>query len=152
MFIESDIISALADVLGVSERILLSGKITRNSEDSGNMRKLKFYLCPECGSVMQGMGECSVVCCSKNLEPLKPMICDDNHPVTVSFVEDDYYLEFNHPMTKEHFINFVAFASFDRVLFIKLYPEQDPVVRFPKTSKGKIFFCCNNHGLFEYKI
>jgi len=32
-------ISALADVLGVSERILLSGDLIKNGEDAGNMKR-----------------------------------------------------------------------------------------------------------------
>ena len=55
-------------------------------------------------------------------------------------------------MTKEHYIGFVAYVRFDRVLTIKLYPEQDATVRFPKMFGGKLYYYCNKHGLFEFKI
>ena len=55
-------------------------------------------------------------------------------------------------MTKEHFISFVAYVTFDRVLTVRLYPEQDPVVRFPKMYGGKLYYDCNRHGLFEYQM
>ena len=66
-------------------------------------------------------------------------------------VENDYYVEINHEMTKDHFISFVAYVTYDRVLLIKLYPEQSPTVRFPrlcgKFERGKFYMYCNQHGL-----
>lgn len=35
-----------------------------------------------------------------------------------------------HSMEKEHFVSFAALISFDRVQLVKLYPEQEPAVRF----------------------
>ena len=35
-----------------------------------------------------------------------------------------------HSMEKEHFVSFTALISFDRVQLVKLYPEQEPTVRF----------------------
>ena len=143
-------LSALADILGVSERNLLSGQLTFNMEEVGNMKKIKFYVCPHCGSFMQGTGECQIVCCGKPLKPAEAKQADENHKVAVSDIENDFYIEFNHEMTKEHFISFVAYVSCDRVLTVKLYPEQDSAVRFPKMSGGKLYFYCNLHGLFVY--
>ena len=53
-------------------------------------------------------------------------------------------------MSKEHFISFISYVGVDRVLTVRLYPEQDATVRIPKMYGGKILFCCNKHGLFEY--
>ena len=145
-------LSALADVLGVSERILLSGKLVSNRENVGNIKKTKFLVCPDCGSFIQLCGECQTICCGRVLEPLKPQQVDDNHIITVSQVENDFYIEFNHEMTKEHFISFVAFVGYDRMLTVRLYPEQSATVRFPEMYRGKLYFYCNNHGLFEHKI
>ena len=150
-FPDVSMLSSLSDILGVSERALLYGNLLKNKTENGNMKKTKFYLCPHCGSIMQGPGECQVVCCGKPLEYLKPEIADDEHPVIVSGIENDFYIEFNHEMTKEHFINFVAYVCTDRVLTIRLYPEQDSAVRFPKMFGGRLYFCCNKHGLFEFK-
>lgn len=142
-------VSALADILGVSERTVLSGNLELNTEEAGNMKKIKFYVCPCCGSFTQGTGSSQVICCGKQLEPLKAAAADDEHAARISEIEDDYYIEFNHEMTKEHYISFAAYVRFDRVLTVKLYPEQDPAVRFPKMYGGKIYYYCNKHGLFE---
>jgi len=145
-------VSALADILGVSEKTILTGDLEQNLEEVGNMKRTKFYVCPCCGSFLQGTGNGQVVCCGKQLEALKAVSADDEHTINISEIEDDYYIEFNHEMTKEHYISFVSYVRFDRVLTIKLYPEQDSAVRFPKMYDGKIYFYCTKHGLFEYHM
>ena len=49
----------------------------------------------------------------------------------------------NKKIDDEHFI---------KILTVRMYPEQDSAVRFPKMFGGKLYFYCNNHGLFEYRI
>ena len=145
-------VSALADILGVNEKTILSGNLNTNPEEAVNMKRTKFYVCPDCGSFMQGTGNSEVICCGKPLCALKATTADDAHKISVSEIEDDYYIEFNHEMTKEHYISFVAYVRFDRVLTLKLYPEQNGEVRFPQMRGGKLYFFCNSHGLFEFKI
>ena len=145
-------VSALADILGVSEKTILSGDLEQNLESANNMKRTKFYVCPHCGSFLQGTGNGQVVCCGKQLEALTAVSADNEHTINISEIEDDYYIEFNHEMTKEHYISFVSYVRFDRVLTVKLYPEQDSAVRFPKMYGGKIYFYCSKHGLFEYQM
>lgn len=143
------VISDLADILDTSERTLLSGELGENTADSGNMRKIKFYVCPNCGGFVQSTGEGSVVCCGKRLEPLLAKNSDETHRAEVSEDGNEVYVSFNHEMAKEHHISFVSYVSFDRVLTVKLYPEQAAEVRFAKTHGGKLFYYCNKHGLFN---
>ncbi len=53
---------------------------------------------------------------------------------------------------KEHYISFFSYVRFDRVMTIKLYPEQDGELIFPQMRGGKMYYYCNTHGLFELKI
>jgi desulfoferrodoxin (superoxide reductase-like protein) len=55
-------------------------------------------------------------------------------------------------MTKKHYISFVSFVGYDRVLLVKLYPEQNAELRFPKMHGNKLIAYCNEHGLWEKKI
>ena len=80
--------------------------------------------------------------------PLIPKPVDEIHKLTVEEIENDFYITFTHEMSKKHYINFIAYVAYDRVLFIKLYPEQGSEVRFPKMYGGKIYMCCNQHGLW----
>ena len=43
-------------------------------------------------------------------------------------------------------------VRFDKVLAVRLYPEQGGELRFPQMRGGKLYYYCNNHGLFEIKI
>ena len=151
-FPDISVISALSDVLGVSEKILLSGNLTKNITDTGNIGRTRFYVCPECMSVMQGTGKCEIICCGKPVKASESKEADGNHIIKISEIENDFCIEFNHEMTKDHYINFVSYTGSDRILTIRLHPEQNPLVRFPKMYRGKLYFYCNKHGLFEYKI
>lgn len=145
-------VAALADILGVSSDTILSGSLIQNKEEIGNMKKIKFYVCPHCGAIMQGTGEFNVTCCGKQLEALNAAQADKEHAVNVSETENDYYITFNHEMTKEHYISFISYVTFDRTLTLKLYPEQDSSARFPRMYGGKLYYYCNKHGLFEYAL
>ena len=57
---------------------------------------------------MQGLGECQAVCCGKPVEALESKSVDDSHPISISEIENDFYIEFSHKMTKVHFIGFAA--------------------------------------------
>ena len=117
------------------------------------MKKLKFYICPHCGNILTATGEAEISCCGRKLEALPQQPVQGPHSIHVEEVEDDYYVTFSHEMTKKHYLTFMACAEYDRVLLIKLYPEQSGEVRFPKMRRGgKIYFGCNQHGLFATDI
>lgn len=145
-------ISGLADIFGVSEKILLSGNLIKNTEEVGNMKKIKFYVCPHCGSIVWGTGKYEIVCCGNKLDFLKAEDLQAEHNVKISEIENDFYIEFNHEMSKEHFMVFAAYVTADRVLVMRLYPEQDSAVRFPKMYGGILYYYCNKHGLFACRI
>ena len=121
-------------------------------KEDETVKKTKFYVCENCEGFMQGVGENQVICCGKPVVQLKPKQRDEKHSISISEVEDDFYIEFNHEMTKEHFISFAAYVGIDRVLMIRLYPEQAASVRFPRMRGGKFYYYCAKHGLFEYKL
>ena len=116
------------------------------------MKRTKFYVCPQCSSLMQGSGNCQVICCGKQLKPLKPLTAQDEHQLTITEIEDDFYVELNHEMTKEHYISFISFVRFDRVMTVKLYPEQDPSVRIPRMYGGEFYYYCTTHGLYKQQL
>ncbi|MEL7648452.1 MAG: helix-turn-helix domain-containing protein [Sedimentibacter sp.] len=142
------LLSELSQILGVNIEKLLLGDLEPNDADGGNMKKVKFYVCPNCGNTITATGDPEVSCCGRKLVPLIPKAADELHKLTVEEVEDDYYITFTHEMSKTHYLSFVAYVAYDRVSLIKLYPEQSGEVRFPKMYGGNIYFCCNQHGLW----
>ena len=142
------LLRGLSEVLNVDIEKILLGDLEPNNADGGNMKKIKFYMCPNCGNTLTSTGESDVSCCGRKLMPLIPKPADEIHKLTVEEIENDFYITFTHEMSKKHYINFIAYVAYDRVLFIKLYPEQGSEVRFPKMYGGKIYMCCNQHGLW----
>ena len=151
-FPDISMLSALADIFQVNERSLLSGCLTKNRMVNGNMKYTKFYVCPYCGNSIQSIGNSQIVCCGKNLQPLQAQVPDVAHTLNISEIENDFYIEIPHAMSKEHYISFVAYINNDRVLTWRLYPEQDCAVRIPKAYDGNIVYYCKQHGLFVYPL
>ena len=144
-------ISLLVDlscVLGVDMEKLLSGRLEANEERGGNMNKLNFYVCPECGNVITAMTEAGISCCGKKLQPLEAVKAPDEERLLVENIENDYYISSDHPMLKEHYISFVALLTGDTLTLKKQYPEWDLQVRIPGRTHGKLIWYCTEHGLF----
>ncbi|MDD5930933.1 MAG: helix-turn-helix domain-containing protein [Oscillospiraceae bacterium] len=142
----------LAQIFGVSMAHLLRGDLAPNIPEVGNMRRLKFYVCPECGNVLTATGGGELHCCGRRLEPLAPKPMDEPHAVKVEPVEEDWYVTFSHPMEKDHYFRFAAFVGTERVLLVRLYPEQGGEFRIPPMRCGKLYLCCSRHGLYEVKV
>lgn len=142
----------LSELLGVDLKKLLSGELEPNDTDGGNMKRTKFYVCPDCGGILTATGAADVSCCGRKLEPLKAVEADVEHQVKVQEIEEDYYITFDHPMSKAHFIRFAAYVSYDRVLLVRLYPEQGSEVRIPQLRGGQFYICCSQHGLMKVKL
>ena len=149
-FPDTSLLTELAKLLGVSTDALLSGSLSHNAENTGNLSRISFFVCPHCGGIMHGTGEFQISCCGKRLLPLEAAKSGGEHSLTVEEIENDFYVTFDHEMNKEHYISFVSYVACDRVLTVKLYPEQDHSARFPKMYGGKLYFYCSRHGLFEY--
>jgi len=123
----------LSDVLGVNIEKILLGNLEPNDTDGGNMKKIKFYVCNDCGNIITVTGEGNISCCGRRLSPLIPQLSDGEHSLKIEEVENDFYITFNHDMKKDHYISFISYVNYDRILLIKLYPEQNGEIRFPRT-------------------
>ncbi|MBO4626962.1 MAG: hypothetical protein J5645_03180 [Lachnospiraceae bacterium] len=53
-----------------------------------------------------------------------------------------------HPMSKEHYISFLAAVSDGGVQLRKLYPEGPAEAYFSRSGVRKFYAYCNRHGLF----
>lgn len=146
------LLEPLAQTLGVSVAELLRGECITNANRAGNMLRTKFYVCPVCGNVIHTLGESMVSCCGIALPVQEAEAPDEDHAIRVERIENDYYVTLAHPMTKTHFLSFLAYLTSDRVHLVKLYPEQDAQVRFPMQGSGFLYAYCNRHGLFRIRL
>ena len=151
-FPDITLISELSQIFGVDISKLLEGEMPKTKTETGNVKRTKFYVCEKCGNILTSVGNAEILCCGRKLLPLSPKNPDNAHKLSIDKIEDDFYITFPHPMTKGHYISFVSYVRFDRVLTVKLYPEQDGELRFPQMRGGKMYYYCNTHGLFELKI
>jgi len=142
----------LSQILGVNIEEILLGKIELNEMIGGNMKKLKFYVCPQCNNFMTATGDAHISCCGKRLEALVAEKANEQHLLNIEPVEDEFYVSYSHEMRKEHYISFVAYVTGDKVFIVKQYPEWNMQFRFHKLGHGKLYWHCSNHGLFYQLI
>lgn len=143
------LLEPIANALSVSISELISGNTVHNSNVSANMLRSVFYVCPVCGNVIHGIGEAVIYCHGVLLQPEEPEETDEKHKIFVERAEDEYYVQIEHEMTKNHYISFIAAASSDRMQMVKLYPEGEAEARFKLSEVKKIYFYCNRSGLFS---
>lgn len=142
------LLSALSVVLSVNMERMLAGDLTPNGTDGGNMKRMQFYACKNCGNILTASGDADVSCCGRKLTALIAKPADEAHALTVTPMDDELYVTFDHPMDKGHYLRFIAYVGFDRMLLVRLYPEQGGELRMPRMHGGKFYFACSEHGLF----
>ena len=146
------LLSELADIFRVNIASILKGEIDENDLTGGTMKKLKFYVCDNFGNFFTAADKGEITCCSHKLEPLEADVNCEKYISGIENVENDFYITFNHSMTKENYISFVAYVICDKAVIIKLYPEQNPEVRFTGWGDGELYFYSTQHGLMKTKL
>ena len=146
------LLDPIAKVFGVSVAELMSGNAINNVNVSANMLRSKFYVCPVCGNSFHCMGEAVIHCHGVQLMPLTAEEVDEAHGISIEVVEDEYFVQIQHDMTKTHYISFIAAMSYDKLQLVKLYPEGNPETRFKISGVKRIYFYCNKDGLYVYDV
>ena len=146
------LLQPLAQALGISVIELMNGEPIINRNVSANLLRGKFYVCPLCGNIIHCTGSTVVSCCGISLPPLEAEAPDEDHGITIENVEDEHFITVRHPMSKPHFISFLAFVTCDRVQLVKLYPEGEAQTRLQLRGMGRLYWYCNRHGLFVKKL
>lgn len=146
------LLSELSGIFEVDLTAMLSGQLTKNNILGGSMKRIKFYVCPDCGNVLTALTDTTVFCCGKKLTPLVLQKAGAEDKLTVEKVENDCFISTDHEMTKEHYISFVALITDDTVIMRKQYPEWNLQVRIPFFTHGRLVWYCTRHGLFFQNI
>ena len=116
------------------------------------MRKLKFYVCPNCGNLLNATADAAVSCCGKTLKPLVPRKAEKTETLSVEMIENDYFISTDHEMTRKHYIAFVALLTGDSIMLRKQYPEWNLQTRIPCFAHGVLVWYCTRHGLFYQMV
>ena len=120
---------------------------------------LKFYLCQHCKNLITKIHDAGVpvVCCGEKMQELIPNTAeaanekhlpvaemqDDKLTVTVGSVE--------HPMTEEHYIQWICVQTETGYQLKHLTPTSRPVATFLLGDEQPVavFAYCNLHGLWK---
>lgn len=146
------LLSELSKLFEVDLEKLLSGKLDINETLGGNMKKLQFYVCPNCGNVITAMTDTTITCCGKKLKAMQPKKPDEGEQLSIEIIDNDYFISSEHEMVREHYISFVALLTSDSIFLRKQYPEWNLQVRIPSFAHGLLLWYCTKHGLFYQKI
>ena len=151
-FPDVSMLEPLGQALHVSVSELLCGQAVVNRNRSANMLKSLFYICPVCGNVLFARGDALISCCGIQLPALEAEKADPEHTIRTEKAEDEIFVSAAHPMSKEHYLTFIAYMTADRCEMKALYPEGNAEARFFYRGSGWIYYYCNQHGLFRQKL
>ena len=143
---EVSMFPALSKVLNVDFAALFSGETAEKPTDSGNLRKLQFYICPNCGNLITSTSDAAVSCCGKVLLPQKLQRAGEE--IKVQLIDREYQISSDHEMSREHYITFLALRSSEQILLRKLYPEWNLELYMPYIPGAMLIWHCKQHGLF----
>lgn len=122
--------------------------------------KKAIYKCNLCGNVVEVVnnGGGTLVCCGQNMEELVEKTADSSTEKHVPFIieeEDGYLVKVGenaaHPMTQEHYIQWIELIVGSRVYRKELKPGDAPEAKFKtcKYDKVEAKEYCNLHGLWK---
>lgn len=123
------------------------------------MKELVFYRCNHCGNIAVKLVDKGVklFCCGTMMEEIKansvdaakekhlPLINIDNNVVKVSVGS------ISHPMTSEHYIEFLILETNMGFKMLNLTPDSLPSGKFilsPNEECLRVYSYCNLHGLW----
>ncbi len=150
---DASIVPALSDALGLSAESLLQGFIAANPPDGGNMKRIKFYQCPDCGNILTATGPAELSCCGRKLSPMTVQLADDAHRMAITDIETEKLITWQHAMDKSHHLTFLAAVGYDCVHIVRLYAEGAQEHRLPRIPWAKYYCGCTDcpDVLFESK-
>ena len=151
-FPDVSLLEPLGKALHISVAELLCGQAVVNTNRASNMLKSRFYVCPVCGNVLFARGEAVISCCGIQLPALETEEQDPAHRLEAQMAEDEMYVSAAHPMSKEHYLSFIAYMTPDSCEIKALYPEGSAEARFFYRGSGWLYYYCNRHGLFRQRL
>lgn len=121
---------------------------------------MKFLLCEHCGNLVGMVRESGVpmMCCGKKMTELVPGTSDGAAEKHVPSYEVDGYLvnvtvgSVEHPMTEEHYIEWIAIETEKGAQRKTLKPGDKPSLVFALSDDDKldaVYAYCNLHGLWK---
>ncbi len=124
------------------------------------MMKVEFYECEVCGNLVglirDGGGE--LVCCGQPMKKLVANTTDaavEKHVPIVKREDGKLMIEVGavaHPMTEQHYIEWIAVSGVDGTKRIQLSPGDEPKTIVCDGEEDEVYAYCNLHGLWKAEV
>ncbi len=124
--------------------------------------KEKFYICRHCGNLIGMLHNAGVpmICCGQKMEAIVPNTTEaatEKHLPVVHIEDGAIHVnigEVNHPMTKEHFIEWLYVETENGGQRRILHPGDAPEATFciGEDKPIAVYAYCNLHGLWMTEI
>jgi len=121
---------------------------------------VSFFKCEICGNIVglikNGGGE--LVCCGKPMTKLIPNTTDasvEKHVPVAVRKDGKIHVEVGsavHPMTEEHYIEWIAVVTDSGTERISLSPTDKPIAVFCDKENAEVYAYCNLHGLWKSDV
>jgi superoxide reductase len=119
-----------------------------------------FYKCEVCGNMVELIknGGGQLVCCGKPMTELKANTTDasfEKHVPTAKVDNGRIVVQVgsvSHPMTPEHYIEWIALVSEKGTERISLSPSDEPKATFSYKENAEVYAYCNLHGLWKSEV
>lgn len=124
-------------------------------------KRLDVYKCEECGNIVEltHVGGGTLVCCGKDMILLEEKSADqttEKHVPVIEPIQGGYKVTVGstlHPMTAEHYIEWIELITESETLITFLNPGDEPVAIFKTDEKAiKAREYCNLHGLWKNEL
>ena len=146
------LLSGLAGALGTDVHVLLSGESVTHESEKGDMKKVQFYICRECGNIITAAAEASVTCCGHRLTAAEPVKAEESVQLRMEDTGGEWFISADHPMTKAHYISFAAYIGDSTLMLFRQYPEWNFQVTMPMFRSGRLVWYCSECGLLYQDI
>ncbi len=122
---------------------------------------MKFYICKHCGKVITILNEVNVptICCGEPMEEIVGNTTDaalEKHVPVVEQTENKVLVkvgEVEHPMTEEHYIEWIVVETENQTYLQKLQPNQKPEATFMiQEPVLRAYAYCNLHSLWKKEM
>ncbi len=121
-------------------------------------KKREIYKCEICGNIIEVLheGVGTLVCCGQPMNLMNEKTNEEGNEKHIPIIEKNKegvkikVSSVEHPMTKEHYIEWIETSTKDMESKKFLSPGDKPEAVFPsKTGKTKAREYCNIHGLWK---
>jgi superoxide reductase len=121
------------------------------------MSKINFYRCDACGNMVAQIknGGGTLTCCEEVMTELKANTTDasqEKHVPDVKIEAGKITVTIGsvlHPSLPEHYIEWIALVTDDKVQLTYLQPGMEPRAEFEEVEHGTVYEYCNLHGLWK---